>query len=125
MNTHIYSLQVSHHFSAPRVLTYMDRAHNEIKSIWHDGTLSTDRIENITQGIAPSFSYNSQGHLILQNDNQISHAFNHNRNVVHAISLRREETVDVAQMNFTKEAQSLEASNPFPQTAGTEQTTHN
>ena len=84
------------------------------------GTLDLDTIENITQGVAPGFAYNAQGHIILQNDNQIEHGFNHNRNIVHSIlpSGSRNATVEVSQMNFQKEAQSLAASHNIPQTTG-------
>lgn len=99
--------------NAPNVLKYLDRAHNEIKSIWHDGSLSTDQIQNITQGVMPNFAYNSQGHVMLVNDNQINHGFNHNRNIVNSISWRTGTTQQAHQMNFQKEAESLSQNNPL------------
>ena len=96
----------------PSVLHYLDRAHNEIKSLWHGGSLSTDHIENITQGVMPGFAYNSQGHIMLVNDNQINHGFNHNRNIVNSVSSTGS-TEQLHQMNFQKEAESLSENNPL------------
>ena len=91
---------------APNVLRYLNKTHNEMKSLWHNGTLDADKIEQITQGNAPSFSYNSQGHIVLVNDTTIDHGFNHNRNMVHSFNDSQHQ-VTHSQLNFAKEAASF------------------
>ena len=72
--------------SAPDVIRYFNRTHNEFHSLWHHGGVDADHIENITQGNLPGFTYNSEGHVILTNDTTIDHGYNHHRKVVHSIS---------------------------------------
>ena len=91
---------------APNVIRYLNTAHSEMRSLWHDGTIDADKIEHLTQGNAPGFAYNSEGHIVLVNDTTIDHGFNHNRNIVHTYSQNVGE-VEHHQTNFTKAAESM------------------
>ena len=42
--------------SAPDVIRYFNRTHNEFHSLWHHGGVDADHIENITQGNLPGFT---------------------------------------------------------------------
>ena len=87
---------------APGVLNYLDTAHNELRTVYHNG-LSHDQIHNITQSNMPNFSYNSAGHIVLQDDLTIDHQFNHNREVVHSIDPTGA-TTEHTQLDFQKVA---------------------
>ena len=87
---------------APGVLNYLDTAHNELRTVYHNG-LSHDQIHNITQSNMPNFSYNSAGHIVLQDDLTIDHQFNHNRAVVHSIDSTGA-TTEHTQLDFQKVA---------------------
>ena len=80
--------------------------------------MSPDEISNITEDVMPGFAYNSQGHIMLVNDNQINHGFHHNRNIVqsgthadYAGNFTRAATMQ--QMDFQKESASLAKDNPI------------
>jgi hypothetical protein len=77
-----------------------------MRSLWHNGTLDADKIEMITEGNAPNFAYNSEGHVVLVNDTTIEHGFNKNRNIVHSYDVDVG-NVEHHQMNFAKEAASF------------------
>ena len=91
---------------APNVLRYLDKAHNELKYIYHNGNIDADDINNITHGVMPQFSYNSQGHIVLIDDKTIHHDNNFHRNVVHTVDSQGNK-VTQTQMNFVEQAKDL------------------
>ena len=82
------------------MIRYMNSTHGEMHSLWHNGTLDADKIENITQGNMPGFAFNSAGHMVLQNDTTISHGFNHNRKIVQYYDPETNRGIEHHQMDF-------------------------
>jgi len=85
---------------APNVIRYFNSTHGEMHSLWHNGTLDADKIENITQGNMPGFAYNSEGHIVLRNDTTIDHGFNHNRKIVQYYDPQTDKGIAHHQMDF-------------------------
>ena len=58
------------------VISYMNREHNEMHSIWVDPNAQTPdhaRLEQITQETMPHLAYTATGHPVLYNDPGIDH----------------------------------------------------
>ena len=94
------------------VMSYLKREHNEVYTIWKNPAYTgTDwnRVERIFGGVVPFLSYNSEGHPILTNDQELDHHGHSEFNMVHVSSLELQEqaagqvdntnTADIQQTN--------------------------
>ena len=76
------------------VMSYLLREHNEVYTIWknpdYTGT-DQNRVERIFGGVVPFLSYNSEGHPILMNDQEINHHGHTEFNMVHVSKIETQE----------------------------------
>ena len=76
------------------VMSYLLREHNEVYTIWknpeYTGT-DPNRVERIFGGVVPFMSYNSEGHPILMNDQEINHHGHSEFNMVHVSKIETKE----------------------------------
>ena len=75
-------------------MSYLRREHNEVYTIWknpdYTGT-DPNRVERIFGGVVPFMSYNSEGHPILMNDQELDHHGHSEFNMVHIAPMEMEE----------------------------------
>ena len=94
------------------VMSYLKREHNEVYTIWKNPAYTgkdQNRVERIFGGVVPFMSYNSEGHPILTNDQELDHHGHTEFNMVHVSSLELQEmaagqvdntnTADIQQTN--------------------------
>ena len=76
------------------VMSYLMREHNEVYTIWknpdYQGT-DGNRVERIFGGVVPFMSYNSEGHPILMNDQELNHHGHSEFNMVHVSRIETQE----------------------------------
>jgi hypothetical protein len=119
--------------SRNQIISYMNREHNEMHSIWTDPTANTPdhaRLENITQESTPHMAYTATGHPVLYNDPGIDHQARTYMNIVRTpqglsqqLNLDRLPTLHQGHLQLISEGQSnlttdpntsVSASNPTP-----------
>ena len=92
------------HYIDNNVMSYLKREHNEVYTVWknpdYTGT-DPNRVERIFGGVVPFMSYNSEGHPILTNDQELDHHGHTEFNMVHVSQIEMEEqnTGNVSQEN--------------------------
>ena len=88
-------------------MSYLQREHNEVYTIWknpeYTGT-DPSRVERIFGGVVPFMSYNSEGHPILMNDQELNHHGHSEFNMVHVSSMELQEQ-SAGQVDTTNTAQ--------------------
>ena len=89
-----------------QVMSYLNREHNEVYTTWrapnYTGT-DPNRVERIFGGVVPFMSYNSEGHPILVNDQELDHHGHTEFNMVHIAPMEMEELAQ-GQVNVENEA---------------------
>ena len=93
-------------YDHPEVMSYLHKEHNEVYTIWknpnYTGT-DPNRVERIFGGIVPFMSYNSEGHPILVNDQELDHHGHTEFNMVHISPIEMQEQA-TGQVNVENEA---------------------
>ena len=80
------------------VMSYLRREHNEVYTIWKNpkyANYDENRVERIFGGVVPFLTYNSSGHPILVNDQELDH---HGHTEFNMVSTRQGDVV--AQQDF-------------------------
>ena len=89
-----------------QVMSYLHREHNEVYTTWrapnYTGT-DPNRVERIFGGVVPFMSYNSEGHPILVNDQELDHHGHTEFNMVHIAPMEMAELAQ-GQVNVENEA---------------------
>ena len=92
--------------TVPEVMSYLYKEHNEVYTIWknpnYTGT-DPNRVERIFGGVVPFMSYNSEGHPILVNDQELDHHGHTEFNMVHISPIEMQEQA-TGQVNLENEA---------------------
>ena len=89
-----------------QVMSYLHKEHNEVYTTWrapnYTGT-DPNRVERIFGGVVPFMSYNSEGHPILVNDQELDHHGHTEFNMVHIAPMEMEELAQ-GQVNIENDA---------------------
>ena len=87
-------------------MSYLKREHNEVYTTWrapnYTGT-DPNRVERIFGGVVPFMSYNSEGHPILVNDQELDHHGHTEFNMVHIAPMEMAELAQ-GQVNIENDA---------------------
>ena len=93
-------------YDHPEVMSYLHKEHNEVYTIWknpnYTGT-DPNRVERIFGGVVPFMSYNSEGHPILVNDQELDHHGHTEFNMVNISPIEMQEQA-TGQVNVENEA---------------------